>query len=115
MPLNPLDHSLHDAYVESVVVGPRREVLLHLELGSARISDPRLPDSAVLRFGAITNLDDIREVMDLGPEPNCRIDQVVYETSSIGAVHCVRLELDPQGVVEVQCDKVSLTPSDEPA
>ena len=55
------DYSLNDAEVESVTIGPRREVHLTLALGSARISDQRLPDAATLRFGAIDNFEQVRE------------------------------------------------------
>lgn len=110
MPLEPTNHSLHDAWVEDVTIGPRREVSLHLALGSARISDPRLPEVAVLRLGAVTNLSEVRPILDLGPEPICRVDQVVWEAGDGEAAHTVRLALDPQGIVCVKCSKLSLTP-----
>ncbi len=110
-PLDPLNHSLHDAWVEAIEIGPRLEISLHLALGSARISDPILPENGVLRLGAVRNHDAVKERLDLGPEPICRIDQVVYEAHSDGVRHCVRLELDPQGEVEVHCNKLSLTSS----
>ncbi len=48
---NPkLNHSLHDASIESVSIGPRSEVKLGLHLGSAQFSDPQLPDEATLRL-----------------------------------------------------------------
>lgn len=110
MPSDPLDHSFHDAWVEEVTFGPRREVLIRLHLASARLTDPRLPEEAALRFGAVANFEDVQPALQLGPEPICRIDQITFACGESGAVHSVRLELDPQGVVHLRCDKVALTP-----
>lgn len=105
------DYSLHDAWIESVTIGPRREINLALALGSARISDKRLPDAATLRIGGIENLEQVRDFfVCLEPEPNARIDCVTV-TPRVGPSSTVALALDPQGTVEVVCSKLELIPS----
>ena len=113
VPLQPdLDYSLHDAWIESVVIGLRREVALSLALGSARISDPRLPDGAVLRIGGIENFEQIRAFfIRLGPEPIARIDRVEVAPEP-GSSSTIKLELDPQGTVAVVCTKLVFTTVD---
>ncbi|MEM7165829.1 MAG: hypothetical protein AAF581_10215 [Planctomycetota bacterium] len=108
--MDSLQHSLHDASIEAVTVGPRREVELHLDLGSARISDPALPEEAVLHLSDIDNFDEVRVFFetDFGEDPISRIDQVIFSSSAGGAVHSILFELDPQGVVDVKCSKFDL-------
>ncbi len=106
------DHSLHDAWIEAVTLGPRREVRLTLALGSARMSDPRLPDAATLRIGAIENLERVREFFArFEQDPVARIDRLTVQRR-VGSASTVTLEFDPQGTVEVVCSKLDLTPSD---
>lgn len=105
------DYSLHDAWIESVTIGPRREVCLALGLGSARISDPRLPQAATLRFGAIENFDSVREFFSqFDPEPIERIDGLTV-LQRVGSSCVVALEIDPHGTVNVVCSKLELTPT----
>ena len=104
------DYSLHDAYIESVTIGPRGEIHLALALGSARISDERLPDEATLRIGAIENFVQVREFFDrLGPEPIARIDRVTV-LKQAGSSSIVALEIDPHGIVEIVCSRLELLP-----
>jgi hypothetical protein len=106
------DHSLHDAYIEAVALGPRREVRLTLALGSARMSDPRLPDAAILRMGAIENLERVREFFArFERDPVARIDRLIVQ-KSVGSRFTVTLEIDPQGTVAVECSKLDLAPND---
>lgn len=109
MNLNPVDHSFHDAWVERVSFGPRQEFQLFLSLGSARMSDPELPEQAILRFGAVTNISEVQPSLDLGPDPICRIDQIEYTAVTSDKSYQARVELDPQGVVIVKCRKIGLT------
>jgi hypothetical protein len=105
------DYSLHDAWIESVVIGPRREINLVLALGSARISDKRLPDAATLRLGAVENLEQVRAFFArFEPEPIARIDNFTVKKRA-GSPSTVTLEIDPQGIVEVVCAKIELIPA----
>ncbi len=105
------DYSLHDASIESVTIGPRREIHLSLALGSARISDERLPDAATLRLGAIENFERVREFFArFEPEPIARIDCVTV-LKRTGSSSTVALEIDPQGTVEVVCSRLELIPT----
>jgi hypothetical protein len=105
------DYSLHDASIESVTIGPRREIRLALNLGSARISDERLPEAATLRIGAIENLEQIREFfVPFEPERIARIDCVTV-LKGTGSMSTVVLEIDPLGTVEVVCSKLELIPN----
>ena len=104
------DHSLHDAWIESVTIGPRREIRLSLALGSARISDPRLPDAATFRLGTIANFEEVHAFFArFEPEPIARIDRVSVLSQS-GPSSTVALEIDPQGTIEVECSKLELLP-----
>ena len=104
-------YSLHDAEIESISLGPRREVRLTLLLGSARISDPRLPDSAILRLGAIENFDQVREFFArFEPERIGRIDCVALVAESDTSA-TLALEIDPLGTVQVVCSKIELMPN----
>ena len=107
MPL-VFDYSLHDAYIESVTIGPRREIRLSLALGSARISDPRLPNVATFRLGAIANFEEAHAFFArFDPEPIARIDRVSV-LKRTGWSSTVALEIDPQGTVEIVCSKLEL-------
>ncbi len=104
-----LPYSFHDAYIESVSVGPRREISFALDLGSAKISDERLPEAGVLRFGAIRNFEDICELC-LRMEGS-RIEQVSARERQPGEQFTrFVIEADPEARVEVDCQKASLAP-----
>lgn len=93
-------------------MGPRREINLSLALGSARISDARLPNEAVLRIGGIENFEQIRAFfMRLGPEPIARIDRIEVAPGP-GSSSTITLEVDPQGTVAVVCTKLVFTTVD---
>ena len=104
------DYSLHDAWIESVTIGPRREIRLSLALGSARISDPRLPDAATFRLGAIANFEEVHDFFArFEPEPIARIDRVSVLRQT-GSSCTIALEIDPQGTIEVVCSRLELLP-----
>ena len=113
--IDPIDFSFHDAWVERVSMGPRREMAFELDLGSARISDPRLPGLGRLRFGGIEESDAVFRVFSkLGEEGvGSRIDQVVFTRSPGSKLHQVRIELDPEGPLELCCSKLSFAEMDE--
>ena len=105
------DYSLHDAWIETVAIGPRREVHLMLALGSARLSDPRLPEVATLRLGAIENFAQVSEFFaSFQQDPVARIDRFTIQRQ-VGSSCTIILEIDPQGTVEVTCSKLELTPN----
>jgi hypothetical protein len=105
------DYSLHDASIEAVTIGPRREVRLALALGSARMSDPRLPEAATLRMGAIENFEQVHEFFArFEPDPIARIDRLTV-LKRVGSSSALTLEIDPQGTIEVVCSKLDLTPN----
>jgi hypothetical protein len=99
----------HDAVIVSATTGPRRECSLELDLRSARISDPSLPDRGRLRFGGIVNMSDVTtwrsEVMSLPPR---RIDEVrAFGRPGRGGTRRFLVELDDGPDLEVTCTKVS--------
>ena len=107
-----LDFSLHDAEIQSVRIGPRREIQLMLALGSARISDGRLPAEATLRIGGIENFGEIRNFFaHFEPAPIARIDRMTVVPGP-GASANVALKIDPQGLVRLVCSKLELIPSE---
>lgn len=104
------DYSLHDAWIERVTIGPRREIRLTLALGSARITDPRLPEAAILRFGAIENFKSVQVFFaQFEPDPVERIDGLTV-LHHVGSTFKVALNIDPHGMVNVICSKLELTP-----
>ncbi len=104
------DYSLHDAWIEHVAVGPRREIRLALVLGSARITDPRLPEAAILRFGAIENFETVRKFFSqFDPDPIERIDGLTV-LQHLGSSFTVAINIDPHGMINVVCSKLELTP-----
>ena len=111
--MDPQSHSLHDASIEEVSIG-RGDVALRLALGSARFSAPELPEEALLRLSSIANFEVVRAFFetDFGPDPISRVDQVIFSAGDGDVRHSVLFELDPQGLIDVQCGDVSLAPTD---
>jgi hypothetical protein len=100
--LNELD--LHDAYVETVDLGPRREVVLRL-VRPVR-SGPIGTSSVVvlLRFGAIENFDEARQFFAglARSASGAYLDQVLnLARTKTGWV----LELDHLGAIEIRSAK----------
>ena len=106
-----LKHSLHDASIESVSIGPEREVKLGLHLGSTRVWDDRIPEEATLRLAAIENFEETERFFrtDFGPDPIARIDSLTVIPVNSGSCTVV-MRVDPQGEIKVICSELELQP-----
>lgn len=105
-----MQHSLHDAYVESVSQSSTGSIDLELELGSARISDPTLPNAGVLKFFRVHNCP--AHLAALSALVDGRIDST--KCSSLQDCFIVELEIDSIDsseqiqVLEIRCESVEL-------
>ena len=105
---DPKDFSFHDAWIEHVSVGPRREISFKLELGSARISDSRLPQVGILRLGGIEEMESVSPKFARLSDDS-RIDEIQFSFCSQSRLHRLRFVLDPHGTQEICCSKVTFT------
>jgi hypothetical protein len=83
MAFRTLAHNYHDGQLSSFSLGPRNELTLEIHLDP--VWNPAGPESGRIRFGAIENMNEVKEFFDRIHEPRnegaflAEIIAVVYE------------------------------------
>lgn len=96
-----LSRNYHDGWIESMEIGPRREVTFNVQLDP--VWNPGLPISFRLRFAAIDNMEEVTAFFaTAGDVHGIRIESVASD-----AKHHWTVQLDRLGSVTILARKVS--------
>jgi hypothetical protein len=114
MTLPKLQYNFHDARVASILVGPRSEITLLVDL-----DDPDHPplQGVYVRFGGITNFSEVVSFIERVPRPKIpdaywtTIEALEYDTQEHSKHHSLvfRLALDAVGQVRIRCRNIATT------
>lgn len=99
-------NNYHDGQLESFQLGPRRELTISVDLDP--VWNPTTPFASV-RFGGISNYEEIKDFMRAlpEPEPNGYIDEVVGLVFVGKGPNWVVLDLSRNGSMVVQARNVT--------
>ena len=110
-----LKYNFHDALLEKVEIGPRREITLHIILYSIYYKGG---PGVQIRFGAITNFDSVKSFFEKIVNEECngvrgyiRVDALQYDKrkESTAAKLFFYVALNCEGEINIHCGKLGVT------
>ena len=104
MSAKTLKYRYHDAVVERRQVGPRREIILELQLDP--VLNPGAPQKVRLRFGGVENFNEVRSFFEkapglTNPEAFERVERIAWIEKGKWVI-----EVDHRGAITIATPKL---------